>query len=149
MKLMKRMIALVAVLTLTVSHLGIAYAANGSNTPQASPTLTSYGVCLDPGDRRGELDISFDVTATGWASELGVAYIEIYDARSDTLVDSIHGTTGNGLTSSGFTYTNTYTYSGLTPGADYYAIVAIFAQIGTTLDSRTFRTPTVTAPKTP
>lgn len=149
MKLMKKMIALVAVLTLTVSHLGIAYAANGSNTPQASPTLTGYYVVLDPGDRRGELDISFQVMATGWASELGVAYVEIYEASSDTLVETIHGTTGNGLTSSGPSYTHTYTHSGLTPGVDYYAIVAIFAQIGTTLDSRTFRTPTVTAPRVP
>lgn len=148
MKLMKRIIALIAVLTLMIGCLGTVYAAGAPNpdSPLASPTLSSYGVSLDPGDNCGELDISFTVVAAGWAESLGVSYIEIHKASNDELVDTIYGSTSNGLESSGFSYTHTYTYTGATHGVRYYAIVAIYAQIDTTVDSRTLRTRTVTAP---
>ena len=146
MKLTKKIIALVAVLALTVSHLGIAYAANGSNGPQASPTLTSYGVCLDPGENKGELDISFDVTAAGWADSLGVSYFEVHQASNGKLVDTVRGTTGNGLNSSGFSFTNTYTYTGVTSGAYYYIIIAVYAEKDGIHDSRTLTTGSVKAP---
>ena len=146
MRHLKRIIAFIAVLAISVACFGTVNAANGSNAPQASPTLSVYAVWLDPGDNSGELDISFTVTAAGWADSLGVAYIEIYQASNDKLVDTVYGTTDNGLVSTGFSYTHTYTYPDATPGVQYYAIVAVFAQIGTTFHSRTLRTRTVTAP---
>lgn len=145
MKRVTRTIALIAVLALMIGCLGTAYAASGA-APQASPTLTGYSVILDPGYHKGELDITFDVTAAGWADSLGVSYIEIHQASNGKLIDTIYGSTENGLKSTGFTYAYTYTYDGATSGVDYYAIVAIFALIGTTFDSRTLRTRTVTAP---
>lgn len=147
MKHLKRVITFIVVLAISVACVGPAYAASRPEPdgPQASPTLSVYAVWLDPGYNRGQLDISFDVTAAGKASSLGVSYIKIYKEGSTTPV-TIYGSTANGLKSSGFTYAHTYTYSGATSGAKYYAIVAIYAQIGTTFDSRTLRTTTVTAP---
>ena len=147
MRHLKRVITFIVVLAISVACVGPAYAARGPEPdgPQASPTLSKYAVRLDPGDNRGELDITFQVTATDKASSLGVSYIKIYKVGSTTPV-TIYGSTANGLQSSGFSYAYTYTYSGATPGAQYYADVAIYAQIGTTFDSRTLTTRTVTAP---
>ena len=149
MKRMKRIIAFLAVLALMMGCLGTAYAAAPDpDGTLASPTLSSYAVWLDPGDYRGELDISFEVTATGWADSLGVAYFEIYTSDGK-LFDTVYGTEENGLKSSGVCYTYTYTYSDAIPGAKYYADVAVFAMIGTTFSSRTLETRTVTTPTSP
>lgn len=147
MKHLKRMIAFIAMLAMSVACVGPVYAASGSDGTQASPTLAMYAVWLDPGDNKGELDISFDVTATDKADSLGISYFEIHKASNDELVEKVHGSTSNGLRrNSASTYTNTYTYTGVTSGENYYAIVAISAQIGTTHHSRTLTTRTVTAP---
>lgn len=147
MRHLKRMIAFIAMLAMSLSCVGPVYAANGSNEPQASPTLSMYAVWLDPGDNKGELDISFDVTATAWADSLGVSYFEIHKASNGELVDTVRGTTSNGLRrESASTYANTYTYSGVTSGVYYYAVIAVSALVGTTHDSRTLRTVSVKAP---
>ena len=147
MRHLKRVITFIVVLAISVACVGQAYAAREPEPDgtQASPTLNKYAVWLDPGTKSGELDITFQVTAAGMASSLGVSYIKLYKVGSSTPV-TIYGSTANKLQSSGFSYAYTYTYSGATPGAQYYAIVAIYAQIGTTLDGRTLRTTTVTAP---
>ena len=148
MKHIKQTIALIAVLAVMTSCFGNVYAASGTD-PLASPTLTAYAVKLAAGTKNGELRLTFDVTASGWADSLGVSYFEIYKASNDELVDTVRGSTSNGLKSSGTVYTYTYSYTGATPGVDYYAIVAVSAQIGTTYHSRTLTTSTVTAPKVP
>lgn len=148
MKRVKRTITLIAALALMISCLGgTAFAASKPEPdgPQASPTLTGYSVILKPGTKSGELRITFDVTATGMASSLGASYIKIYKEGSSTPV-TIYGTTANRLIGSGSVYAYTYSYTGATPGAKYYAVVAIFAEVGDTFDSRTLRTTTVTAP---
>lgn len=149
MRHLKRIVAFIAVLAMSVASVGSAYAANVPNEPQASPTLTSYAVKLAAGTKNGELRLSFDVTASGWADSLGVSYFEIHEASSGALVDKITGTTSNGLNSSGFSYTYTYSYTRATPGVNYYAIVAIYAEINGIFHSRTLTTSTVTAPKVP
>ena len=102
MKHLKRVITFIVVLAISVACVGPAYAAREPEPdgPQASPTLTKYSVRLDPGDNRGELDITFQVTATGKASSLGVSYIKINKVGSTTPVTS-YGTTANWLNSSG------------------------------------------------
>lgn len=148
MKHLKRMIAFIAVLAMSVSCVGSVYAANGSSGPQASETLAMYAVWLDPGTKSGELKITFDVTATGWADSLGVAYFEIHRASDDKLIDTVHSSTSSGLKSEGFTYTYTYTHTspGIISGVYYYAIIAVSAKIGSAYDSRTLRTVSVKAP---
>ena len=147
MRHLKRVIAFIIVLAISIACVGPAYAAREPEPdgPQASPTLAKYAVWLDPGTKSGELKISFQVTATRIASSLGVSYIKLYKVGSSTPV-TIYGSTANGLQSSGSVYAYTYSYTGATPGAQYYAVVAIYAQVGTTFDSRTLTTPTVTAP---
>lgn len=147
MRQLKRMIAFIAMLAVSVACVGSVYAANGSNGTQASPTLTMYGVWLDPGDNKGELDISFQVTATDKADSLGVSYFEIHRASDGELVDTVYGSTSNGLRrESAAVYGNTYTYSSVTSGVYYYAVIAVSAEIGGIHDSRTLRTVSVKAP---
>ena len=150
MRHLKRIISFIVVLAISVAcmgTMGTVYAASAPEPDgtQASPTLAKYAVWLKPGTKSGELRITFEVTATGMASSLGVSYIKIYKVGSSTPV-TIYGSTANGLKSSGSVHAYTYSYTGATPGAQYYAVVAIFAQIGTTFDSRTLTTRTVTAP---
>ena len=150
MKRMKRIIAFLAVLALMMGCLGTAYAVvPDPDGTLASPTLNSYAAWLDPGDYRGELDISFYVTAVDKADQLGVSYFEVYRASDDKLIDTVIGTKENGLVGSGGSFGNTYTYAGLPGGVRYYVIIALFAQIGTTFDSRTLRLSPVTTPMAP
>lgn len=150
MKRMKRIVAFLAVLALMAGSLGTAYAAAPNpDSSQASPTLSSYAAWLDPGDYKGELKITFFVTATGSASSLGVSYFEIYRASDDRLIDTVLGTVENGLKGTGPYFANTYIYDGLPGGVSYYVVIALFAQIGTTFDSRTLRLPPVTTPMAP
>ena len=147
MRHLKRVITFILVLAISVTCVGPAYAAREPepDETQASPTLSMYGVWLNPGTKRGELRISFEVTAAGMASSLGVSYIKIYIEGSSVPV-TIYGSTANGLKSSGTVYAHTYSYTGASSGARYYAVVAVYAQVGSIVDSRTLRTPTVTAP---
>ena len=147
MRHLKRVITFIVVLSISIACVGPAYAAREPepDETQASPTLSKYAVWLDPGTKRGELRISFQVTATGMASSLGASYIKIYIEGSSVPV-TIYGSTANGLKSSGSAYAYTYSYTGASSGSRYYAVVAVSAQIGTTFDSRTLRTTTVTAP---
>ena len=150
MKRMKRIIAFLAILALMMGCLGTAYAAAPDpDGTLASPTLSSYAVWLDPGDYRGELDISFEVTATGWADSLGVTYIEIYTASNGELYDTVDGTKENGLKSSGVCYAYTYTYDGAIPGVEYYVLVSVFARINPIFDSRALITAPVKTPASP
>ena len=147
MRHLKRVIALIAMLAMSVACVGPVYAADGSNGTQASPTLAMYAVWLDPGDSAGELDVTFDVTATEWADSLGVSYFEIHEASSGALVRTVRGTTSNGLTrESASTFTNTYTATGFTRGVYYYAIIAVYAEINGVHGSRTLTTGSVKAP---
>ena len=147
MKHLKRVITFIVVLAISVTCVGPAYAAKEPEPDgtQASPTLSSYGVWMNPGTKRGELRISFEVTATGMASSLGVSYIKIYIEGSSVPV-TIYGSTANGLKRSGTAHAYTYSHTGASSGAKYYAVVAIYAQIGSTFDSRTLTTRSVTAP---
>lgn len=150
MKRMKKIVAFFAVLALMAGCLGTAYAAAPDpDGTLASPTLSSYSAFLDPGEYRGELDITFHVTATDKAESLGVSYFEVYRASDDKLIDKVLGTEENGLKSSGITYAYTYTYPYATPGVRYYVVVAVFAQISGISHSRTLETSPVTTPTAP
>lgn len=150
MKRMKRFIAFLAVLALMAGCLGTAYAAAPDpDGPQASPTLSSYSASLHPGDYKGELKITFMVTATDKASSLGVSYFKVYRASDDYLMDTVLGTEENGLKGTGPSHAYTYIYDGLPGGVEYYVIISIFAQIGNTYDSRTLTLSPVRTPTAP
>lgn len=147
MRHMKRMIAFITMLAMSFACVGPVYAANAANGTQSSPTLAMYDVSLDPGDNKGELDITFDVTATKKADSLGVSYFEIHRASDGALVDTVYGSVENGLKkNSSSTYANTYTYSGATSGVYYYAVIAVYAEVDGVSDGRGLRTISVKAP---
>lgn len=150
MKRMKRIIAFLAVLALMMGCLGTAYAAAPDpDGTLASPTLNSYGAWLDPGDYKGELKITFMVTATDKADSLGVSYFKVYRASDDKLMDTVLGTEENNLVSSGISHAYTYIYDGLPGGVRYYVIIALFAEIDHVHDSRTLTLSPVTTPMAP
>lgn len=150
MRRMKRIIAFLAVLALMMGCLGTAYAAAPDpDGTLASPTLDSYGASLRPGDYKGELKITFDVTAVDKADSLGVSYFKIYRASDDKLIDKVVGTEENGLVDSGISHARTYVYDGLPGGVSYYVIIALFAEIDHVHDSRTLTLSSVTTPASP
>lgn len=89
--------------------------------------------------------IRYQLTASKMASSIGVSSIKIY--KSDgTYITTITGTTANKLIANNkTTYSNTYTYSGVS-GTSYYAKVTMFATAGGVTSSGTVKTNTVTAP---
>ena len=150
MRRMKRIIAFLAVLALMMGCLGTAYAAAPDpDGTLASPTLHSYSASLRPGDYKGELKITFMVTAVDKADSLGVSYFEVHRASDGKLIDTVYGTEENGLVDSGISHARTYVYDGLPGGVSYYVVIALFAQIGTTLDGETLRLSAVTTPTSP
>ena len=138
----KRILSLGLIMIMALTFCGgMALAA----APRASLTLSAYTAGVSKGDNKGEVDIGYDVMASGKADEVGVSSIKIY--KSDgTYVTTITGTTGNGLIrTNAATHMSTYTYEG-TSGVTYYAEVTVYAKIGSNSDSRTVTTPTVKAP---
>lgn len=115
---------------------------------EASPTLASYLAYASPGNNAGKFKVTFLVNATESADSLGVSYIDIYTSEG-SFVTTITGTTANGLVGTNNSgIAGSYTYDG-TPGASYYAIVTVFAKIGSEYDSHSISTGTATTPAVP
>lgn len=142
---MKRILAIIlSLVVMFTCCCGSAFAATSSNS-KASLTLSSYGVTLNPSLSLRKIDVDFDVRATSLASSVGIERIEIYKANG-TFVTSTTGSTANGLVRENYVmHKGTFTYT-LTSGTSYYAVVTIFAQVGSNYDSRTITTSTVMAP---
>lgn len=146
---MKRVISVTTALLLFLNCcFGVAFADNGI-LPMASLTIKSYSASMMSGEKTGintgELRISYSISATDSADELGVSSIKLY--RSDgTYITTIVGRTENGLIGSGIVHMDTYSYVGGISGQYYYAEVTLFATIGSETDSRTVTTGTVKAP---
>lgn len=139
---MKRFLAMPLAFLIAIScFLTMASAAE----TRASVTLAGYSATMRAGATSGELRISYDVTATTLATEIGVSKIKIYKANG-TYVNTIYGSTSNGLilTSSSL-HMGTYSYHA-TPGVSYYAVVTVFASTATATDSRAITTGIVKAP---
>lgn len=111
---------------------------------KASLTLSSYSAELGTGNK-GNINVTYSVHTSRIANYIGVENIKIYKSSGE-YVATITGTTENGLISTGTNLCDgTYTKV-LTPGVSYYAKVTVFAEIGSTRDSRTITTNTVKAP---
>lgn len=140
---MKRLAALILALMMTVTCFGAATATE-LGAPRASLILAGYNAVIKAGTSRGELRISYDVTASGPANRCGVSSIVIYKSNG-SYVTTITGNASNGLTTSGGSHSGTYSYIG-TSGVSYYAEVTVFAENSTTSDKQTVTTSTVKAP---
>ena len=107
-----------------------------------SPTLASYAVKLYSGSTKGEIIVSYDVSASIWADSIGVESIRFYTEDGNT-VTTVYGTTGNGLVCNNTGYHGgDFDYT-LPSGEYYYAEVTIFAEYNGVYDSRTRTTNTV------
>lgn len=107
-----------------------------------SPTIASHNVWLFSGDGKGEITVSYDVSASIWADSIGVERIRFYTEDGD-YVDSVTGTTSNGLVCNNTGYHGgDFDYT-LPSGERYYAEVTIFAEYKGVYDSRTRTTNTV------
>lgn len=141
---MRRIFSLIFVITMVFTCCCGAAATDAPDT-RASLTLSTHRAILKAGSNRGTVSISFDVKTNKFADFIGVESIDIY--KSDgSFVTSITGTTGNGLIyADNNIYKGTYSYTG-TSGVSYYAEVLVFAEVGSSYDSRTITTATVKAP---
>lgn len=135
----KRILSMgIAVLFVLSMCSGIASAAE----TRASKTISLYTVTASMGSNAGEIKINYDVQASKIADEVGVSSIVIYKS-DDTYVTTITGTTENGLIREGATrHRSSYVYKG-SSGTSYYAVVTVFATVGSDSDSRTATTGTV------
>lgn len=142
---MKRIIAIILSLVLTISCYCVsAFAASPLET-RASITLSNYNVTIDSGNADKEITLSFVLLANTVVDSIGVESIEVYKSNG-SYVKTITGTTENGLiVTNNYAYIDSYDCS-LTSGVSYYAVVTVFARIGSVSDSRTITTRTVTAP---
>lgn len=139
---MKRSVAIISALALTLACcLGVA-AASGGITPRESLTISKTSVGSYTGDNTGEVDFDFSIIPTSPADRLGAASILIY--KPDGTTERVIGNTKNGLIGSGNAHTYTYTYKGVS-GQSYYADIMLFATIGSVSDSRTYTTRSATA----
>lgn len=140
---MKRVITFVLALCMALSCLCLPTLA----AVYSSPTICSSSGALKKGSQSGQLKIEYSVTANARASSLGVATIELYKDTGE-YVDTITGTTANGLVknSTSLMHGGTYYYNNAEPGEYYYAEVTVFAVIDGEYDDYTHLTSTVRAP---
>ena len=139
---MKRSVAIISALALTLACcLGVA-AASGGIAPRESLTISSTSAVSRTGDNTGEVDFEFSIVPTKSADRLGAASILIY--KPDGTTERVIGNTKNGLIGSGNAHTYTYTYKGVS-GQSYYADIMLFSTIGSVSDSRTRTTKSAVA----
>lgn len=142
---MRRIFSSILVIAMVFTCCCGAAAATDAPDTRASLTLSTHSAVLKAGSSRGTVSISFDVRTNKLADFIGVESIDIY--KSDgSFVTSITGTTGNGLIyADSNIYKEAYSYTGIS-GVSYYAEVLVFAEVGSSYDSRTITTATVKAP---
>lgn len=111
----------------------------------ASITLGGMTVTAASGSKQGEIKISYDVKASGIADKVGISSIKIYKSNG-AYVTTISGSTENGLIrTNAIRHKSSYIYNG-TSGTSYYAVVTVFADIGSDSDSIEVTTSTAKAP---
>ncbi len=133
---MKKLISAILVLTVMFSLCTIgAHAVEA----RASLTITTATASAKAGSRTGEINITYNVRSSKSADSIGVESIAIYKSGGG-YVTTIDGTTANGRQ-----HTNTTTYKGVS-GTSYYAVVTLYAEVGSEYDSTTITTSTVKAP---
>lgn len=115
---MKKIIASFMTMCMFLSCNGMALAADVD--PFASLTLSRYVVAALSGDSRGEIIISFNVKSSKPLATLGVESIDFYTKDGD-FVDSVSGSTSNGLVRTNSSIHNSDFVYDLPSGEYYYA----------------------------
>ena len=123
-----------------------AFADEGIEPYRASEYLSSYQAYCTPYSS-GIIRVNFNVTGKGIMDKVGAESITIEsDAGGWHPVAYISGTISNGLlTANAGTYIGYYDYIYATPGVNYRAIVACYAEKDGGSDSKNYTTTGVTA----
>lgn len=138
----RRGISVLVVLTIMISCCTFAQAADIK--PMASVQIASCSAFAYTGSQSGQIDIEFNILATGVMKTVGASKIVIYKSNGQ-YVTTIIGTTSNGLLrSSSSGHNSMYTYTG-TSGTYYYAEVTMYAYDGSSSGTQTITTKTVKA----
>lgn len=138
---MKRVISTSLIAVLFLTSLSTEAVAT-SNEIFASFTLTSYSAGLSSGETDGTVDVSYDIRSSKLADSIGVSSIKIY--KSDgSYVTTVLGTTDNGLIRKDSSIHKSVYSIELTSGNTYYAVVNIFATVGSRSDSREITTKSI------
>lgn len=110
-----------------------------ATSARASLTLSIHSAQASTGNKEGEVKFTYDVQTSQAADQVGVSSIKVYKSNGD-YVTTVYGTTGNGLIRTNTNrHSSTYTYKG-TSGQYYYAVVTVFATVGSNSDSREITT---------
>lgn len=135
----KKLISVLLALTLLVSVCCVTASA------RASLTLAAYGARLTQGNAPGQIVVTYDVSSSKRADEVGVSAIKVYEADG-TYVTTIKGMVSNGLIGQNTTcHRDSYTITGHS-GTYYYLVLTVTATVGSDTDSREYTTNTVQAP---
>lgn len=139
---MKRILASITLLGMLLSCSVAAYAVEVEPF-RASPTISSYAAWLFSGNGKGEITVSYDVTASVWGDSLGVERLQIRK-EDGSLAVSILGSTHNGLVrTDNSIHAGDYDYTLSSGSGYYYAEVTVFVEYNGVYDSRTITTNTV------
>lgn len=143
---MKRMTSVILALALVLGCCVGSAAAESGISPRASETINSYSASMKSGFQTGELRISYNITATNIATQIGVESIVFYNSDG-SYYDTVTGSEDNGLLlGPSITNMDTYSYTDAVSGHYYYAIVTLISTIGSKSDTRQVTTATVKAP---
>lgn len=140
-----RFIAVVIVLATLSSMMVPAFAADSDSgiAPHASYYISSVYASASGGS--GSIKVTFNITATGWMTNVGATKVQIYN-YNDTLVKTFYSSTTGGMLASNQTaHSSSVTYNGATSGAKYYAIVYFEASNSSGGDSDYYITAYATA----
>ena len=139
---MKRILASITLLGMLLS---CSVAANAVEVEpfRASPTIASYNAWLFSGSGKGEITVSYEISASLWADSIGVERIQVRK-EDGSLAVSILGSTHNGLVRNDFgIHDGDFDYTLSSGSGYYYAEVRVFAEYNGVYDSRTITTNTV------
>ena len=139
------MIKKITALSLILSLICLCFSFSASAAMDSSDYISSYSAYLSQGSTSGKIEVHYSVVATGTMSTIGAYTIEVYTSNH-TKIQTINGSTSNGLLiQNRIGVSDTYTLS-LTSGTVYYCKVTLYAAKNGGSDSRTVTTGTITAP---
>lgn len=143
----KRVLTILLVFALLLSALPVTTNAAGPDEDEieASNYLTLYGATLYSEGITGELKLWYQVCARETMNSVGISKILVKKSNG-TIVQTIWGSTANGLlAANSIFHSGTYSLN-LTSGNTYYCVVTVIAKNSGGSDTRTVTTTTLTCP---
>ena len=145
-KTFKKAFCMVLVFACVLS-LGIPLASAADMVPYTSKYIDSYGGYLEE-NSSGGLNVFFTIDAAKKMSSIGASSISIQKKTGASTWSTVKQYTSSDysqlLGSNKYTYSYQVSYSGVTSGSTYRAVVSFYVSIGTSAESRVFTTSSLT-----